>query len=426
MDGDALYELAGRLYPLRRSLTGEGVRETLRIVSEVAPLEVTEVPSGTEVYDWVVPPEWNVREAWVAGPGGERLVDVADHALHLVGYSEPVEATMSGGELDAHLHSLPGHPDWIPYRTAYYDQTWGFCLADTVRQRIDPDGSYEVRIDVTLDPAGSLTYGEHVIPGSAGDREILVSTYICHPALANDNAAGIAVAAGLARALAPRQLRSDVRLLFAPSGIGALSWLSRNEARLGRIHAGLVVACAGDRGSLTYKQSRRGNAAIDRAAAQVLDATIRPFEPWGTDERQFCSPGFDLPVGVLNRTPNGLYPEYHTSADNLDVIAPDQLEGSLAALVEIIETVDANDVFVRTDPHGEPQLSRHALDGTMTGSLLSGGDEEKQALFWTLNLADGRHDLLAIAERAGLPFAVVSRTAEALEQAGLIRRGDGR
>ena len=426
--GEELYDLARRLYPLRRSLTGEGVRQTLSLVSEWAPLERHEVASGTRVFDWIVPPEWNVKAAWIARPDGTHLVDLEEHGLHLVGYSEPVAAQMSGAELDRHLHSLPDHPGWIPYRTAYYERTWGFCLAQSVRDSIDREAVYEVRIDSTLDAGGSLTYGDHLIPGRGGCGEILISTYVCHPALANDNAAGIAVVAGLARSLAPGQLRSDVRFVFSPSGVGTLAWLQRHHGRLANIRAGLVVACAGDAGPLAYKQSRRGDAMIDRAAAQVLagrqGATLRGFVPWGTDERQFCSPGFDLPIGVLTRTPNGLYPEYHTSADNLDLIAPEHLADTLAALLEIVESVDANDVFLRTEPHGEPQLSRHALEGTMTGSLLTGGDREKQALFWLLNLADGDHDLLAVAERAGVPFEFVRRTADNLEQAGLLRRGD--
>jgi aminopeptidase-like protein len=430
VEGAELYDLARRLYPLRRSLTGAGVRQTLELVSEWAPLDRVEVASGTRVFDWVVPPEWNVEAAWIARPDGTRLVDVDDHGLHLVGYSEPVATRLRGAELDAHLHSLPDRPQWIPYRTAYYDRTWGFCLAQAVRDTIDPDTEYEVCIEATLNAEGSLTYGECVVPGSDARGEILISTYICHPSLANDNAAGIAVAAGLARSLIPGQLRNDVRFLFAPSGVGTLAWLQQNHERVGAVRAGLVVACAGDGGPLTYKQSRRGNAVVDRAAEQVLarrdGATVRPFVPWGTDERQFCSPGFNLPVGVLTRTPNGMYPEYHTSADDLDLIAPQHLADSLAALLEIVEVVDANEVFVRTEPHGEPQLSRHALEGSMSGTLLTGGDREKQALFWLLNLADGDHDLLAVAARTELPFALVRATAEALEQAGLLRRGDDR
>lgn len=426
MDGDALHELASRLFPLNRSLTGDGVRETLRLVSECAPLELTEVPSGTRVFDWVVPPEWNVRSAWVETADGERIVDVAASSLHLVGYSEPVSARVSGRELRDRLHSLPDQPERIPYVTSYYRRTWGFCVPETLRASIADDAEYDVHIDASLDDSGSLTYGEHLVPGRVGDREILVSTYVCHPSLANDNVAGIAVSAGLLASLPPRALRSDVRFVFAPSGIGTLAWLERNQAGLDRICGGLVVACAGDPGPLTYKQSRRGDAAVDRAAAEVLStrdgATVRPFVPWGTDERQFCSPGFDLPVGVLTRTPNGVYPEYHTSADDLDLITPGALADSLSALHEIIEVLDANVRFVRTDPHGEPQLSRHNLEGAMSRGLLAGGQEgEKQLLFWLLNLADGRNDLFDVSRRAEQPFAATAGLAAELEEAGLIR-----
>jgi aminopeptidase-like protein len=423
-EGGELYELAREIFPFPRSLTGNGVRQTLAAVGRFAPLETVEVPSGTGVYDWVVPPEWNVREAWIADGDGRRIVDVADSSLHLVGYSEPVRARLSGRELDAHLHSLPDRPDAIPYRTSYFERTWGFCLADRARSSLDPDGSYDVLVDSTLDDNGSLTYGEARIPGSDGAAEILVSTYVCHPSLANDNVAGIVVAAGLGRRLEPGRLRHDVRIVFTPSGVGTLCFLHRNEGLLDRIQAGLVVACAGDPGPLSYKRSRRGSADVDRAAALVVrrrGGSVREFVPWGTDERQYCSPGFDLPVGVLNRTPNGGYDAYHTSDDDLDLISAESLADSLDALEEIVRAVDANRRPVRIDGRGEPQLSRHAIEGAMTGDLLAGADARKEALFWTLNLADGRHDLLDVAERTDVPFAVVDETASALERAGLVR-----
>jgi aminopeptidase-like protein len=423
-DGAELYDLAARLYPIGRSLTGDGVRRTLALVSEWAPLELTEIPSGTTVYDWIVPPEWNLRGAWIQDDTGARIVDAADSALHVVGYSEPVQARFTGAELLDRLHTLPDHPDRIPYRTSYYERTWGFCVAESLRRTVDPGRVYDVTIDATLDAGGSLTYGEHLIRGSRGDAEILVSTYVCHPNLANDNVAGIAVATGLARTVAPGQLESDLRIVFTPSGVGTLAWLQRNEERLGRIRGGLVVACAGDRGPLNYKQSRRGDAVVDRAAAEVLgrrpDAAIRPFVPWGTDERQYCSPGFDLPVGLLTRTPNGAYSEYHTSADALDLLTSEALADSLSVLREIIETIDVNTVYTRVEGRGEPHLSRHSLEGSMTRELMAGGDEDRQAIFWVLNLADGSHDLLDIARRAQLPFGVVRTAAAALRQADLI------
>jgi aminopeptidase-like protein len=422
--GAAMYELARELFPLPRSLTGDGVRRTLELVGEHVALEVTEVPSGTAVYDWIVPPEWNVSAAWIADEAGRRIVDLAASTLHVVGYSEPVQTRLSGSELEPHLHSLPEDPEATPYRTSYYKRTWGFCLPHVRRAEIEVDATYEVVVDSTLDDAGSLTYAEAVVPGRSDD-EFLVSTYVCHPSLANDNVAGIVVTAALASSLAPQELRHTVRVLFAPSGIGTLAWLQRNEPRLSRIRAGLVVACAGDPGPLNYKRSRRGDTLVDRAAAHVLGrrpgAQLRDFVPWGTDERQFCSPGFDLPVGTLTRTPNGVYDAYHTSRDNLELLTPDALADTLDALVEIVRTVDAAVTLARTEPRGEPHLSRHGIDGRMTASLLAGAGDGN-ALFWLLNLADGTRDLLEIADRAQVPLLELAPLASSLEEKGILRR----
>jgi aminopeptidase-like protein len=416
-----MFELAGDLFPLPRSLTGDGVRRTLELIGRRVPLEVSEIPSGTQIYDWVVPPEWNVRAAWIADGSGRRVVDLADSSLHVVGYSEPVERRLTGRELDAHLHSLPDDPEATPYRTSYYERTWGFCLPHARRLELDPDATYEVRIDSTLDDTGSLTYGEATIPGR-GEDELVISSYVCHPSLANDNVAGVVVAAALAETLKPRELRHTVRIVFAPSGIGTLAWLQRNESRLPRIRGGLVVACAGDPGSLSYKRSRRGDSLVDRAAEHVLgrrDGALRDFVPWGTDERQFNSPGFDLPVGTLTRTPNGEYEGYHTSRDNLSLITPEALEDTLDALVEIVRTIDGAATFTRTEPHGEPQLSRHGIDGRMTSAMLAGADSGN-ALFWLLNLADGTRDLLEIADRAGVPMLELAPLAAVLEKKGIL------
>lgn len=427
MGPEALTELAGRLYPIPRSLTGNGVRRTMDVLEELVPLVRTEVPSGSRVFDWVVPPEWNVAHATLRGPGGDVLADFDANPLHLVGYSEPVRTTMSGAELRPRLHALPEHPDWIPYRTSYYDRTWGFCVTQRVLDALDVRARYEAEIDTSLDDAGSLTYAECMVPGTEGG-EILVVTHVCHPNLANDGVAGLVVAAAYARGLRPGTLRRDVRVLFAPSGVGMLSWLERNQAGVGRIVAGIVVSCAGDAGPLTYKRSRHGNAAVDCVAERVLasrdGARIEPFVPWGGDERQFSSPGFDLPVGALSRTPHGFYPEYHTSADDLSLISGEQLADTLSALEEIVAAVDVVPVYRRAEPHGEPHLARHSLSGAMTSSLLQGGDDERRALFWVLSLADGRRDLAAIAERAELPLETVRAVARALEGEGIIFVGD--
>ena len=422
--GEQMLELASRLYPLNRSLTGADVRETLGIVGEALPLEVTEVPSGTNVYDWTVPPEWNLARATISDRTGRTIVDAASSTLHVVGYSVPIAETLPGADVLEHIHWLPEHPDWIPARTAYYERTWGFCTTATQRDSIDRTAEYDVLIDSSLDEGGSLTYAELVVPGRT-EEEILLSTYTCHPSLANDNLSGIVVLAALGRALRGADLRHTYRLLFAPSTIGALAWLSHNEDTLGRIRAGLIVSCVGDRGPLTYKRSRRGDAVVDRAATGVVEAkpggSVRPFVPWGGDERQFCSPGFDLPVGSLTRTPHGLYPEYHTSADDLSFIGAAELADSLFAVAEILDVLEGDRTLERLDARGEPQLGRRGLYESIGAGLPETVEEARQAMLWILNGADGHTSLLELADRASLPFPVVEDTAVTLETAGLVR-----
>ncbi|MFW6691126.1 DUF4910 domain-containing protein [Streptomyces sp. MAR4 CNX-425] len=416
-----MYALVERLYPLCRSITGDGVRATLDIVGEYVPLQVHEVPTGTRVLDWTVPQEWNIRDAYVADAAGRRVVDFRASSLHVLGYSVPVSATLPLAELRAHLHTLPDHPSWVPYRTSYYRPEWGFCLAQETLDAL-PDGDYEVRIDSTL-ADGHLTYAEHVVPGRVAD-EVLVSSHVCHPSLANDNLAGIAVATFLARALAERRPHHTYRFLFAPGTIGAITWLARNAERTARVKHGLVLACAGDPGGLTYKRSRRGDAEIDRVLRHVLAASERPhrvveFTPYGYDERQFCSPGFDLGVGSLTRTPYAGYPEYHTSADDLDFVSAAAMADTLAVCREAFAVLDGNRRYVNLSPYGEPQLGRRGLYGSLGGR--SDAEQAQLAMLWVLNLADGGHSLLDVAERAGLPFATVAAAAAALADAGLVR-----
>jgi aminopeptidase-like protein len=384
---------------------------------------VTEVPSGTPIFDWTVPREWNVAGAWIADASGRRIVDVAESNLHLLGYSRPVRETLSGAELAEHLHSLPEHPDWIPYRTAYWADTWGFCLSERQRAEIRPDERYEVVVDATLED-GHLTYAEAVLPGES-DEEILLTTYVCHPSVANDNVSGIALLAVLGARLAERPLRRTHRLLFSPGTVGPLAWLSRNLEGLPRIHAGAVVACVGDSGPIRYKRSRRGDAPVDRAAAHVLrharpDALVEDFVPWGGDERQFCSPGFDLPVGAFTRTPHGLYSEYHSSADDLDLISAASLGDSLAALLEIFDVLERDRTYVSRSPYGEPQLGRRGLYREISAGVPREDEAFQRALMWVLNQADGTHSLLDTAERAELPFALVAAAADALLEAELV------
>ncbi|WP_267716104.1 MULTISPECIES: DUF4910 domain-containing protein [Streptomyces] len=419
--GEEMYALVERMYPLCRSITGDGVRATLRIVDEYIPLHVHEVPTGTQVLDWTVPKEWNVRDAYVADAAGRRVVDFAASSLHVLGYSVPVSATMSLAELREHLHTLPEQPSLVPYRTSYYEERWGFCLAQRTLDAM-AEGDYEVRIDSTL-ADGHLTYAEHVVPGRVPD-EVLVSCHVCHPSLANDNLAGIAVAVFLARALAEQDPYYTYRFVFAPGTIGAITWLARNRERVERVKHGLVLACAGDPGDLTYKQSRRGDAEIDRVLRHVLDASGRPhriteFTPYGYDERQYCSPGFDLGVGSLTRTPYAGYPEYHTSADDLDFVSPAAMADTLAVCREAFSLLDRNRRYVNLSPYGEPQLGRRGLYGSLGGR--SDAKEAQMAMLWVLSLSDGTHALLDVAERSGLPFDTVAAAADALHGAGLIK-----
>ena len=415
--GARMKALMEELYPIPRSITGDGLRRTLRRIGDEIPLTISEVPSGTPVLDWTIPKEWNIRAAWVADDRGERIIDVENHSLHIVGYSTPLRERMRLGELLPHLHSLPSHPELIPYRTSYYREQWGFCLPHRTLLAL-PDGDYDVCIDATLEN-GSLTYAECVIPGESTD-EVLISCHCCHPSLANDNLSGIVTAIELARERIARPGRFTYRFLFIPGTIGAIAWLARNEPTVARIRAGFVLSGVGF-GRHTYKRSRRGDAAIDRAFANVLghgpEHEVRAFTPYGYDERQYCSPGFDLPVGCLMGTPFGEYPEYHTSADRPDLITEARLVDTVRVCREVFDVVEGDGRFRNLSPRGEPQLGRRGLYRSTGGDALPGYE---LALLWVLNLSDGGHSLLDIAERAALPFGVVRRAAEALRDAGLL------
>lgn len=404
----------GELFPICRSITGDGFRRTLEILGLHVPLEVREVPSGTRVFDWTVPKEWNIRSAYIKDPQGRKVVDFGESNLHVVSYSLPIRATLPLAELKKHLHTLPGHQDWVPYRTSYYEEDWGFCLSHRRYLALE-DGDYEVVIDSTLKD-GSLTYGELFLKGET-EEEILISAHACHPSLANDNLSGVALATALAEHLRTRRRRYSYRFLFIPGTIGAITWLCLNESRVGRVQAGLVLAGVGDRGDLTYKKSRRGDAEIDRAAAHVLRHSgsahrFLDFRPYGYDERQYCSPGFDLPVGRFSRTPFGEYPEYHTSADNMEFVSADALAGSFDNVLAILDVLEGNRFYRSLNQKCEPQLGRRGLYSS------TGADE--LALLWVLNLSDGSHDLLEIAERSGLPFGAVRDAALTLARAGLL------
>ncbi|MCH9651624.1 MAG: DUF4910 domain-containing protein [Deltaproteobacteria bacterium] len=419
-----MYRFAERAYPLCRSLTGDGVRETLGLIQETLPLEIHEVPTGTPVLDWTVPKEWNLKRAWIKGPGGEILVDSRDHNLHVLGYSVPVRQKLSLEDLQEHLYSLEEQPDVIPYRTSYYRENWGFCLPHRLRETL-PEGEYEVCVEATLDH-GSLTYGEFFLPGES-QQEVLLSTHCCHPSLANDNLSGLAVVSRLAAALGTvSRRRYSYRFVFVPGTIGSITWLAKNEDTTARVSHGLVAANLGDSGPFHYKKSRQGDAEIDRVVSLVLresgrDYGVEDFVPFGYDERQYCSPGFDLPVGSLTRTPYGRYAEYHTSRDDLSLVQPKFLAGSLRTYLEVMAVLEGNTRALNLNPKGEPQLGRRGLYRAVGGE---GSRERELALLWVLNLSDGSHSLLDVAERSGIPFATVRASADALLAAGLLRNLD--
>ena len=418
--GSTMYDLISELYPICRSITGNGVRQTLKILQQQIPLEIREVASGTQVFDWTVPQEWNVRDAYVKNSRGEKIIDFQQHNLHLLNYSIPIHQTMSLSELKPHLFSMSDRPDWIPYRTSYYSENWGFCLTHNQLEAL-PEGEYEVYIDTDL-KSGSLTYGEYYLPGQT-EEEVLFTCHICHPSLCNDNLSGISLVTSLARQLQNIDRRYSYRFLFIPGTIGAITWLSLNQQQTQKIEHGLVVAGVGDAGQFHYKKSRRANAPIDRIVAYVLEHSgsayqIDEFIPYGYDERQFCSPGFNLPVGSLTRTPFGQYPEYHTSGDNLDLVKPDKLAQSLKIYLQIVDVIENNQTYFSTNPYCEPQLGKRGLYGNF------GGTQDKKtkemATLWVLNLADGEHSLLDICDRSGLDFTVIRHAADALLAGGLL------
>lgn len=420
--GTEMHDLIRELYPICRSLTGDGVRESLRIINRHVELEVTEVPSGTRVYDWTVPKEWNIRAAWIADSKGSHVVDFAESNLHVLGYSAPVERKMTLAELGSHLHTVPEHPDWIPLRTSYHSENWGFCLAHSVLEKLAED-TYEVHIDSSLEP-GHLTYAEAYVPGGTSD-EVLISTYICHPSVCNDGLSGIALIAALAKYLRRFRLRYSYRFLLSPGTIGPLCWLSRNEEHLGHVKHGLVVSCVGDPGIITYKQTFEGDAEIDQAAANVLrmsgeEHRIQPFVPWGGDERQFSSPGFRLPIGALMRTPPGSFPEYHTSADDLNFVRPEFLGDSFDKYIEVLEVLEGNRTYVNLNPKGEPQLGRRGLYQAISSGAPGVEATTERALLWVLSLSDGRHTLLDISDRSAIPFPVIRTVADSLCEHGLL------
>lgn len=421
--------LIERLYPICRSITGDGVRETLKILGEQLPLEIFEVPSGTRVFDWIVPDEWNVSEAWIETVGGERVVDFSKHSLHLLNYSGPVDGIFARDKLDDHLFSLPEQPHLIPYRTSYYADNWGFCLSDQQRQSLN-DPEYRVVIRSSREP-GSLTYAECYVPGTT-DREVVLYTHTCHPSLCNDNLSGLVVAAAVGRLLQDSSERHfSYRLVFGPGTIGSITWLSQNKDRLDRISHGMVVGLLGDDAGFTYKRSRSGDGEIDSIAEYVLESVgvdhqIMDFSPYGYDERQFGAPGINLPFGRLTRSVNGGYAEYHTSGDDLSIVSEDRLQESVQTVTTILDTLDRNRHYVNLEPYCEPQLGRRGLYRNTGGSDIP---DRENAMLWLLNQADGTNSLLDTAKRSSIAFETLHGVAMELVEAGLlsakIQTGEG-
>ena len=418
--GQEMFRLIERLYPICRSITGNGVRETLRILKEYIPLQVIEVPTGTQVFDWTVPKEWNIKDAYVKNSKGKIIIDFKKSNLSVVSYSSPVNKSLSLEELKEHLYTLPDHPEWIPYRTSYYQKEWGLCLTQNQLAELE-NGVYKVYIDASLEN-GYLTYGEYYLSGKI-EEEVLISCHICHPSLCNDNLSGIALAIQLAKELTSESTRYSYRFVFIPGTIGAITWLAMNEQKTPLIKHGLVLTGVGDSGNISYKKSRRGNAEIDQAAGHVLKQLNKPhkiidFFPYGYDERQYCSPGFNLPVGCFMRTPHGQYAEYHTSADNLSFIKIESMADSFVSVFNILDVLEKNRKYINTKPKCEPQLGKRRLYEGIGGQSTQAVDQ--LALLWVLNMSDGENSLLDIAIRSGCLFSKLRSAADLLIEKKLL------
>jgi len=416
-----------RLWPLTRSLTGNANRETLSILSEIIPLNVHEVPSGTICYDWEIPSEWNPKEAWIKDENGNILVDFKKNNLHLLGYSTSYNGKLSFEELESHLYSLPEKPELIPYVTSYYSKRWGFCISHhQLKELKEHKGPFNVNIDAEHNIDGSLTYGDLLLEGTSSE-EILFSTYICHPSMANDQISGMLVAAFLYQELSKIKDRHySYRFIFVPETIGAIAYLKENGSILKeRTRAGYIITCLGDKGKFSYKNTKQKDSLTNKVTLQVLkDNNIEfqefPFVPLGSDERQYASPGFNLPVGSLMRTMYWHFEEYHTSADNKSFISFKHLRESIELYMKVIKTFEGNKKFINKFPYGEVQLGKRGLYPT-----LGRGNDKTQmvdAYIWILNYSDGKNDLLQIAELSNIPMNILIEASNILEKEGLINK----
>jgi len=420
VEGQYLHDLAARLFPLHRSITGEGVRQTLGILQEHLPdLQIHEVPSGTPVLDWTVPDEWNVREAYLEDPSGKRIIDIADCNVHLVSYSTPVDVRLPLGQLQEHLHSDAEHPTAIPYVTSYYHPTWGFCLTEEQRRTL-PEGEYHAVIDTTLAP-GSLTYGELVIPGDCPE-EVLITTYVCHPSLANNELSGPMVAVGIARWLMELPSRRyTYRFVFGAETIGAITYIAGHLDQLrSRVVAAINLTCIGDEGDYSYLASRLGNTPLDRIARRVVRRRERAVEysyiDRGSDERHYGMPGVDVPMISLMRTKYGAYPEYHTHLDDLTVVTPSGLQGGLDLVRDCLIALEDSEYYLAT-VLAEPQLGRRGLYHTMHARTVA---DEVLVRTHILAYADGEHSVADMAELFDISQDDVQGLLDELVEHGLL------
>lgn len=420
-----------RLFPLTRSITGPGNRESLRLLQEVAPFEIKEYPSDTPVYDWVIPDEWIIRDAWIQDANGSKLVDFQVSNIHLVGYSEPIHLKMAFDDLKGHLYYRDDLPGAIPYRTTYYKRNWGFCITKVQYESLaQAEGPLEVFIDSEFKEDGSLTIGELLIPGMSGE-EILISTYICHPSMANDNLSGMAMTTFLARELLKQTpSRYGYRIIWVPETIGAITYCAFNEAAMKKVRQGLVVTCVGGPGKFGYKQSFDPDHAINAAiqetfrASGIDDFLTYPFDIHGSDERQYSSQGFRINVASVTKDRYYEYPYYHTSLDDLRFISANNVARSLDLHLDILKRLnkwDDGPIYRRHDPHCEIMLSKYDLYPAMGGALLPKSQITQLDLrLWLLFLCDGERPLYTISQRLGVSLAHLEREAQVLEQKGLL------
>lgn len=425
-----MFSLIEKLFPICRSITGNGVRESLKIIKEVIPIEIIEIPSGTKVFDWEIPKEWNIKDGFIKNSKNEKIVDFKKSNLHILNYSVPINKKVSFNELKQHLFTLPDLPNAIPYLTSYYNENWGFCISFNDFLKLDKDEEYDVFIDSTLEK-GFLTYGELLLKGRVED-EILITCYTCHPSLCNDNLSGVVLVTLLAKILKETKLNYSIRFLFIPETIGAITWLNQNEKNLSKIKYGLVATCVGDSGNITYKKTKKGNSSLDIIVERTLKKIgdtykIIDFFPSGSDERQFCSPGINLNVGSVMRTPYGEFDEYHTSLDNLKFIKKESLTDSLKKYISIILEIDKtienidinqNKIFLNKNLKCEPQLGKRGIYESIGGQKNESLND--LALLWIMNQSDGENSLLDISIKSKIPFDIISSNAEILEKFGLI------